>query len=577
MTTRFSGSNYFLKTESAPSAEHHIDDDLSIVASDDDDNSQSGLEGNHTSSTSNTKNAPADFVRRETRAVSFLRYFILILLLASAAGMCYGFYNLTTQADQAGGVCSPDDAEQAMDTYVQTLESNLQGVRSDRLGKAFTLSASFSSYVLESGVAQGGFPMQWPYVTIPHFEPRTIAPLASNDVTEVCMAPLVDPAERTQFETYAVLQQQPDCTFQGCQVVRSIYNEDGSFIRSTETTSPIWQLSPFDLVNPKDRLMNQFSVPAQANSLTEMIKKNTAVWSGFDFDFNIPDQSPDIFLFYPIFQDFKQVDIVGSISFRMNLKEHLAYAIPSPVAMETTIIVKSCGQAVFFAVFDTGLRYLGTVDMESVDKIKGSAETGIIELEPFYQYGQFENSTAGGESEKIVCPLEVIVAPVSFTEYVAAGGINDDNSSNRAIVVTSLVAVTFIIIIITFLIYDWLVERRQAVVINIANKSTAIVENLFPAQVRDRMLQDIEKKKSGGDGDQAVGDAGATPDPMAGTAAASASNAAPNKVSVKQFLTDQLDQGNDLTSQPIADLFPNTTVLFADIAGFTAWSSQRYE
>lgn len=32
---------------------------------------------------------------------------------------------------------------------------------------------------------------------------------------------------------------------------------------------------------------------------------------------------------------------------------------------------------------------------------------------------------------------------------------------------------------------------------------------------------------------------------------------------------------NNVSSPPIADLFPNTTVLFADIAGFTAWSSQR--
>lgn len=29
------------------------------------------------------------------------------------------------------------------------------------------------------------------------------------------------------------------------------------------------------------------------------------------------------------------------------------------------------------------------------------------------------------------------------------------------------------------------------------------------------------------------------------------------------------------TSKPIADLFPNATVLFADIEGFTAWSSVR--
>jgi class 3 adenylate cyclase len=28
-------------------------------------------------------------------------------------------------------------------------------------------------------------------------------------------------------------------------------------------------------------------------------------------------------------------------------------------------------------------------------------------------------------------------------------------------------------------------------------------------------------------------------------------------------------------TKPIADLFPNTTIMFADIAGFTAWSSVR--
>ena len=30
-----------------------------------------------------------------------------------------------------------------------------------------------------------------------------------------------------------------------------------------------------------------------------------------------------------------------------------------------------------------------------------------------------------------------------------------------------------------------------------------------------------------------------------------------------------------LTTQPIADLFPDTTIMFADICGFTAWSSVR--
>jgi class 3 adenylate cyclase len=38
------------------------------------------------------------------------------------------------------------------------------------------------------------------------------------------------------------------------------------------------------------------------------------------------------------------------------------------------------------------------------------------------------------------------------------------------------------------------------------------------------------------------------------------------------------ENGHDMdysTSKPIADLFPETTIMFADIAGFTAWSSTR--
>lgn len=39
--------------------------------------------------------------------------------------------------------------------------------------------------------------------------------------------------------------------------------------------------------------------------------------------------------------------------------------------------------------------------------------------------------------------------------------------------------------------------------------------------------------------------------------------------------TDDDDDGEILKTEPIADHFPNTTVLFADIVGFTAWSSTR--
>ena len=50
-----------------------------------------------------------------------------------------------------------------------------------------------------------------------------------------------------------------------------------------------------------------------------------------------------------------------------------------------------------------------------------------------------------------------------------------------------------------------------------------------------------------------------------------------NKSGMDAFDNDSLvdDQANRSKSKPIADLFPEVTVMFADIAGFTAWSSAR--
>ena len=77
-----------------------------------------------------------------------------------------------------------------------------------------------------------------------------------------------------------------------------------------------------------------------------------------------------------------------------------------------------------------------------------------------------------------------------------------------------------------------------------AAHSPAIVSSLFPKQVRDRLLETDEQRKQIGSGNR---------------------------------LTNALSGGNSGDSHlfnrsQIADLFPDCTVLFADIVGFTAWS-----
>jgi Adenylate and Guanylate cyclase catalytic domain len=99
--------------------------------------------------------------------------------------------------------------------------------------------------------------------------------------------------------------------------------------------------------------------------------------------------------------------------------------------------------------------------------------------------------------------------------------------------------------VLLFIIYDRLVEKRQSIVLKTANQSSAIVDSLFPKNITNRLLE------------SGIG---------------CSNKSLTGKSRLKSFLSDfQDNQG----LQPIADLILETTVLFADIAGFTAWSSTR--
>lgn len=108
-----------------------------------------------------------------------------------------------------------------------------------------------------------------------------------------------------------------------------------------------------------------------------------------------------------------------------------------------------------------------------------------------------------------------------------------------------LIAVTFAVIVLTFYIYDALVQRRNTKLVINAARSNAIVSSMFPGTIRDRIIGS-ERDGSGGELRQST--------------------------TLKQYMQSD---GDILSSKPLADLFTDVTVVFADIVGFTAWSSVR--
>jgi len=136
------------------------------------------------------------------------------------------------------------------------------------------------------------------------------------------------------------------------------------------------------------------------------------------------------------------------------------------------------------------------------------------------------------------------------------------------------VSLVFLVTVISFIVYDCLVERRQKKLLDSAERSGKIVSSLFPAMVRDRLFNHATSLPDEAN-DEKKEEKGVK-------RIFKATHVAENTNRLKKFIsqTGAPESDDSLTAisggaPPIADLYNDCTVLFADIAGFTAWSSER--
>ena len=121
----------------------------------------------------------------------------------------------------------------------------------------------------------------------------------------------------------------------------------------------------------------------------------------------------------------------------------------------------------------------------------------------------------------------------------------DEYKSNKPVIYTLVVAFIFFLTSMVFVVFDYLVERRQRVVLDRAAQSGALVSSLFPDQVQDRLY--------------------AAPSKSSETTSTWRNSISKN---VNDLNSIQLDKGSQ---EQIADVYPSVTIMFADLAGFTQY------
>ena len=167
-------------------------------------------------------------------------------------------------------------------------------------------------------------------------------------------------------------------------------------------------------------------------------------------------------------------------------------------------------------------------------------------------------SLLGREILRSDISLSDILPPgMDFTEYTITlfptKELEDSYVNNLPWIMVGIVGGVFFSMIVTFVVYDGLVQKRNEMVTTAAARSEAVVSSMFPSTIRDKIYADIgQQNSSNGNTSKALN-------------------------SFLSNLTGDLDVDDigKFSTKPIADLFPETTVLFADLAGFTAWSSTR--
>ncbi|CAB9499073.1 Receptor-type guanylate cyclase gcy [Seminavis robusta] len=285
--------------------------------------------------------------------------------------------------------------------------------------------------------------------------------------------------------------------------------------------------------------------------------------------------SPNSIIVYPIYDSFDRLNrrIKAFMMGVMPWDRYFSDLLPAEVYGIVGIVQNTCGQSFTFSIDGPKATFRGEGDLHDRRFDGMMVETAFEEFRSIRGWANESGNNLVGHCD------------YKFTIYPTAE-FRDIYTSSRpeyfALGLTALFAFTGMV----FLVYVYASRRRQRKVMAVALSTSAIVASMFPSNVRDRILQDAEEeaiRKIEEDRQERLGtervsetNRNSSSDLVTPSDDHPESENNPRlRNSVRSSVMSSLRSSNRSRSRPIADLFPDVTIMFADIVGFSAWSNVR--
>lgn len=297
-------------------------------------------------------------------------------------------------------------------------------------------------------------------------------------------------------------------------------------------------MAPRELAN-----WDVLSYPDYAPYVAHAAATGQATFGGIDVanpgDINSPELTPSFYAFLLSYAAGKSANYTGDpfssfyvpvfdsfdddrrvVAVFLGVLQWAAYfegVLPANSPPLTVVLENSCEGPFTYIVSPDDVQFVGQGDLHDTkyDDVEEKAT-----FDDLIAIKDNNGVNLGLDFNQELCQYTVRIFPTSEFE--------NEYKTGLPILVTIAVGAVFLFAVLMFFVYDRLVERRQNLVLATAKQTTAIVSSLFPAQIKDRLMA------QGADG---------------------------------KGLSSNVDDMNDTGGKPLADLFLETTVLFADIAG----------